>query len=113
MKVKNPSYAVGQLTVNTFLGDDGDWGFAVYDPCGSPIAIGSGVPSEKAAARAGKAEALMHIEISGARGCTPNPYLGDAVERAKSRKYGYPTPPKTTRKKTSINARNLIARALK
>lgn len=52
-----------------------------------------------------------------------NPYLGDAVQLAKQRKHGYPTPPKPKKpkkvknpskaKKRVSNVRSLVAKALK
>ena len=62
-KVHNPTYTVGSLTVKTFKDDEGDYGYAVYSPRGEPLTIATGEPSEKMAAREGKAEARFQEEI--------------------------------------------------
>jgi len=59
------------------------------------------------------------LETYGHRGRnprSPNAYLGDAVERAKQKKYGYPPPPdrgKGKRKKSDADIRKIKRRVLK
>lgn len=78
-KVKNPGYNVGSMQVKTFMDEDGDWGYVVYDVGGAPLLIDTGEPSEKIAAREGKAEARFQAEILAVEGRemrAENPWVG-------------------------------------
>jgi hypothetical protein len=57
------SYAVGALQLQTFMDDDGDWGFQVLSPTGAVLGSGDGEPSEAMARREGKAEARYLNEM--------------------------------------------------
>ena len=63
--MRNPAktYSVKGLLVRTFKDEDGDWGFAVMMPDGTILAGGTEEPSEKVAAREGKAEALYQAAL--------------------------------------------------
>ena len=78
VRFKNPGYSVAGLIVKTFKDDDGDWGYSVLTPTGDLLAVESGEPSEKVAAREGKSEALYQAEIMEVT-ARPNPRRGIKV----------------------------------
>lgn len=87
----NPAYSVAGLTVKTFKDEEGDWGYAVYSAMGEPLAINTGEPSEKVAAREGKAEARFQAEILSVEGESmrnPKKGLYSKAEIEKARKLG-------------------------
>lgn len=116
--VTNPMYSVAGLQVKTFKDDDGDWGFAVYSPMGEPLAIGSGEPSQKTAAREGKAEARFQSEILAAEGEAPSG-VGEPVGIEAMFPEENPSilnpPRKTTKRKSTkkISVRKLVSQAMK
>lgn len=103
-RVNNPGYSVGAMRVKTFRDEDGDWGYAVYNGGGLPVTIASGEPSEKVAAREGKAEARFQGEILEIERRT---MMGNPPKKRSKKK----TSKKTTKRAT--NVRNLVAKALK
>jgi hypothetical protein len=87
----NPAYSVAGLTLKTFKDEEGDWGYAVYSAMGEPLAINTGEPSEKVAAREGKAEARFQAEILSVEGESmrnPKKSLYGKAEIEKARKLG-------------------------